>query len=202
MPVVRPEHCEYCFDTLLSHLDPVVYPKPAAPTFPDDEYPLFVTWNHQSRSGHLRLRGCIGTFSGVPLHEGLASYALTSALKDRRFSPIRLAEVPKLACSVSLLTNFEEGKSAMDWELGTHGIWIEFHDTYGVKRTATYLPEIALEQGWSKIEALDSLLRKGGYQGKITDAVRYGIHLTRYQSQKTALTYQEYLDRKTAAAAV
>ena len=45
---------------------------------PDQRYPLFVTWNTMSRSGHKSLRGCIGTFEGQELAEGLKSYALTS----------------------------------------------------------------------------------------------------------------------------
>jgi hypothetical protein len=45
---------------------------------PDQRYPLFVTWNTLSRSGHKTLRGCIGTFEGQELAAGLKSYALTS----------------------------------------------------------------------------------------------------------------------------
>jgi AMME syndrome candidate gene 1 protein len=43
-----------------------------------DEYPLFVTWDSRSRSGHKNLRGCIGTFDAQELDHGLRSYALTS----------------------------------------------------------------------------------------------------------------------------
>lgn len=45
---------------------------------PDQRYPLFVTWNTLSRSGHKSLRGCIGTFEAQELAAGLKSYALTS----------------------------------------------------------------------------------------------------------------------------
>ena len=41
-------------------------------------YPLFVTWNTVSRSGHKSLRGCIGAFEAQELTEGLKTYALTS----------------------------------------------------------------------------------------------------------------------------
>jgi len=54
-----------------------------------------------------------------------------------------------------------------------------------------------LFSGWNKIEAIDSLLRKGGYSGKISEKTRSGIKLTRYQSRKMAITYQEYLDHVT-----
>jgi len=45
------------------------------------------------------------------------------------------------------LTKFEEANDHLDWEIGTHGIRIEFHSDRGSRRTATYLPEVATEQG-------------------------------------------------------
>ncbi|KAI1315329.1 AMME chromosomal region protein 1-like [Mortierella claussenii] len=163
--------------------------------------PLFVTWNTRehrgsSTSSDLVLRGCIGNFGAMPLHSGLKEYALTSAFKDGRFPPIAQKEIPSLVCNVSLLINFEKGANYLDWEVGTHGIWIEFRDANGRKRTATYLPEVAKEQGWTKQKAIDSLLRKGGYRGTITEEVLTAIILTRYQSQKANATYQEYLDSR------
>ena len=68
-------------------------------------------------------------------------------MKDRRFSPIRLTDVERLQCGVSLLTNFEDGQDYLDWEVGKHGIWIEFSLENGQTTTATYLPEVAAEQG-------------------------------------------------------
>ena len=70
-----------------------------------------------------------------------------SAFKDSRFSPIAWEEVPKLHVSVSILRHFEEGDDYLDWEIGIHGIRIEFHTERGSKRTATFLPEVAPEQG-------------------------------------------------------
>lgn len=74
-----------------------------------------------------------------------------SAFKDSRFSPITADELSKLHVSVSILTNFEDAEDHMDWEVGTHGIRIEFHSDRGSRRTATYLPEVATEQGTSKL---------------------------------------------------
>jgi len=45
------------------------------------------------------------------------------------------------------LLHFEEGKDYNDWEIGVHGIRIEFQNERGMRRTATYLPEVAEEQG-------------------------------------------------------
>ncbi|KAG0367093.1 hypothetical protein BGZ54_004406 [Gamsiella multidivaricata] len=90
----------------------------------------------------------------------------------------------------------DEAEGYLDWEVGVHGIWIEFRDHNGRKRTATYLPEVAKEQNWTKKKAIESLLRKGGYRGVITEEVLTAIILTRYQSQKASVTYQEYLDTR------
>lgn len=70
-----------------------------------------------------------------------------SAVKDSRFSPITREELTKLHVSVSILRHFEDGTDYTDWEVGVHGIRIEFHNEKGNKRTATYLPEVATEQG-------------------------------------------------------
>jgi len=183
------EHCVYCFDVLVAYLEGRMS---LEPEFEDHQYPLFVTWNTVNH-GQTRLRGCIGNFEPLPLHSGLKEYAITSAIHDRRFSPITIRELSHLTCGVSLLTNFEDAKDYLDWEIGVHGIWIEFVDDHNRRRTATYLPEVAEEQGWTKEEAIDSLLRKSGYNGRITDKIRSRVVLTRYQSAKYAITYQEYV---------
>uniref|UniRef100_F6PM23 AMMECR nuclear protein 1 n=1 Tax=Equus caballus TaxID=9796 RepID=F6PM23_HORSE len=77
--------------------------------------------------------------------------------------------------------------------VGVHGIRIEFINEKGSKRTATYLPEVAKEQGWDHIQTIDSLLRKGGYKAPITNEFRKTIKLTRYRSEKMTLSYAEYL---------
>jgi AMME syndrome candidate gene 1 protein len=74
-----------------------------------------------------------------------------------------------------------------------HGIWIEFVCDKGHRRTATYLPEVAVEQGWDHCKAIDSLLRKGRYNGPITETFRRSIKVTRYQSQKIKASYDEWL---------
>ncbi|KAI1618925.1 AMMECR1 domain-containing protein [Exophiala viscosa] len=129
-----------------------------------ESYPLFVTWNTISRSGHKSLRGCIGTFEGMPLASGLATYALTSAFDDTRFSPIPASLLPALSCSLTLLADFEPCKDAMDWDLDTHGIRISFTNR-GRRHGATYLPDVAVEQGWTKEETLESLMKKAGWDG-------------------------------------
>lgn len=182
------QHCAFCFDTLIHHLQPTHKPPPVPAFDTSLSYPLFVTWTK-----HGYLRGCIGNFSPLPLLEGLQEYSLTSALQDTRFRPIRLTELPQLSCSVSLLTDFEDAEDYLDWEIGRHGVWIEFK-LPGQRRpeTATFLPEIASEQGWDKRETIDHLLRKGGMTQGITEGIREGVKLTRYQSRKACLAFEEY----------
>lgn len=77
-------------------------------------------------------------------------------------------------------------------QVGVHGIQIEF-PTKGRLKTATYLPEVAQEQGWTKLQAIDSLLRKGGYPDTITEHFRTTqVRLTRYKTEKCTVTYEEY----------
>lgn len=129
-----------------------------------ESYPLFVTWNTLSRSGHKSLRGCIGTFEAMPLASGLATYSLTSAFDDTRFSPIPASLLPALSCSLTLLADFEPCKDALDWTLGVHGLRISF--THRSRRHgATYLPDVAVEQGWTKEETVESLMKKAGWDG-------------------------------------
>ncbi|KAH9704613.1 hypothetical protein KPL70_011537 [Citrus sinensis] len=235
--------------------------------------PLFVTWKKVVNGGEPRLRGCIGTLEARCLINGFKDYALTSALKDRRFPPIQARELPSLECTVSILTDFETANNYLDWEdkmgrggsgfplpplpigvgiplptpklggthgfplplppflrdgvysvmlevvklgvsirrvmksrisaslwqlskpvwVGTHGLIIEFTDPeYSTRRSATYLPEVAAHEGWTKVEAIDSLMRKAGFSGPITESLRKRIRLTRYQSTLFALHYSDY----------
>jgi uncharacterized protein (TIGR00296 family) len=168
-------------------------------TIPSEPYPLFVTWLIGTDK---QLRGCIGTFSPMNLAQGLREYAITSAINDSRFSPISKDEYPLLSCAVSVLTHFEPCSHYSDWDIGLHGIRIEFFNERGAKRSATYLPEVAHEQGWNHIQTLDSLLRKGGYRAPITSDVRKSVQVTRYRSEKLTLHYNDYIQSKTSSSSI
>jgi AMMECR1 domain-containing protein len=49
-----------------------------------------------------------------------------SALRDRRFPPIEAHELSLLHCTVSFLHSFEKAAGWSDWEVGKHGLIIEF----------------------------------------------------------------------------
>jgi AMMECR1 domain-containing protein len=72
-----------------------------------------------------------------------------------------------------------------------HGLRISFTDNnrrYG----ATYLPNIAAEQGWSKEETLLSLMRKAGWNGRKEDWQKMDVNVIRYQGKKVELGYIEW----------
>ncbi|KAE9611805.1 putative AMMECR1 domain-containing protein [Lupinus albus] len=145
MVTAKKEMVVYCFDTLIAHYNSDQVPHPA---FEDGQHPLFVTWKKVVNGGEPRLRGCIGSLAARDLINGFKDYALTSALRDRRFPPIQAKELPSLECTVSILTDYETANDYLDWEVGTHGIIIEFSDPdYNTRRNATYLPEVAADEG-------------------------------------------------------
>jgi len=202
-----PEHAFFCFDVLRARL---YNEKHIQAPFEDARFPLFVTWNTvPSRpGGRSRLRGCIGNFGAMSLVEGLADYALISALQDHRFSPIGADEIPKLECRVSLLTDFEDVPTHLDWDIGTHGIYITFPvpsrtstSIFGSSRrntqqilSATYLPDVIPEQGWTKLEAVESAMRKAGWDGPIDEGMLLSVRLKRYQSRHVTVTWREYVE--------
>ncbi|GAA5940006.1 hypothetical protein JCM10213_004910 [Rhodosporidiobolus nylandii] len=234
------EHCFYCFETIHAELHGVQLSPPPFDASP--EFPLFVTWNIKSRTdGEYRLRGCIGQFEAGPLGDRLREYAAISAFRDHRFDPVTAKELARLECGVSLLTDFERCFDWQDWELGTHGIYVEVINPAlnlsashipspeppvvngsGVQESyrslsalpklkvnvpssanprrlptvlhATFLPEVAPAQGWSKQEAVDAAIRKAGFKGVVTDEMRQQARVSRYQSKKAKADYNEWQD--------
>jgi uncharacterized protein (TIGR00296 family) len=171
---------------------PVGQSKRSAQSQPITTSPLFVTWNKISPTSHTRsLRGCIGTFEPQELASGIRSYSLTSALQDTRFNPITARELPALEVSVTLLTDFEPCADPMDWELGVHGIKISFYERHR-RYSATYLPDVAVEQGWDKEETIESLMRKAGWSGRKDWRELAELRVVRYQGRKESVEYEEF----------
>jgi AMMECR1 domain-containing protein len=172
-------------------------------------------------------------------------------MRVRRFPlPFFYDDLTLFFYRVSLLTDFERCDDYLDWELGTHGIYVEFANpalnlspsqlpppstastpsnastssslssTPAVRETyrsltalpklklslpssanpkrlptvlhATFLPEVAPAQGWSKVEAVDAALRKAGFKGTPTDEMRSRARVSRYQSKKIKRDYEEW----------
>ena len=116
---------------------------------------------------------------------------MSSAFGDNRFEPLSLEEVPDLECEVSLLHTFETAKNALDWEVGKHGIMIDF-EVDDEEYHATFLPEVASEEGWDQLTTLKYLVRKAGCY-MFNDDVLDAIQCTRYQTDKAYLKFEEYV---------
>ena len=186
--------CKYCFEVLESALSNKDIKKiPFPEEFKGKSFPLFVTW---TLGKDKELRGCIGTFEESKLEKQLGKYALISAFEDDRFEePINKSELKNLNCEVSLLIKFEKVENVMDWEVGTHGIDIEFEDNKGNSFSSTFLPEVASDEGWDQRTTLKYLVQKAGYTGSL-DKIIKNIRLTRYQSIKKTISYNQYKKMK------
>jgi AMMECR1 domain-containing protein len=79
-----------------------------------------------------------------------------------------------------------------NFKIGTHGIRVSLnlghHQHYG----ATYLPDVMSKRNWNHKESIESCLRKGGFPSKLTDQLLEQVQVTRYQTSKCHMTYDEY----------
>ena len=92
------------------------------------------------------LRGCVGvTEPDLPLADVVGRMAHAAARRDPRFSPVTPAEVAGLSLEISVLGPLEQVDSVDDIEIGVHGLLVE-----GRGRRGLLLPQVAVEQGWSK----------------------------------------------------
>lgn len=56
-------------------------------------------------------------------------------------------------------------------------------------RSATFLPEVAAHENWSRQQTVDALVRKAGFAGPLTPALRAALQLVRYRSSACTLSY-------------
>jgi uncharacterized protein len=104
-----------------------------------------------------RLRGCIGVVEAFePLGESIPRCAANAALRDPRFSPVRVEELPEIEIELSLLSPFEPILSE-NIEIGKHGLLI----SQGPKR-GLLLPQVAVEHKLSRDRFLEETCLKAG----------------------------------------
>jgi AmmeMemoRadiSam system protein A len=124
---------------------------------------------------HGELRGCIGhREADQPLCQVVGSMALQAAFNDRRFKPVEADELDEIEIEISLLTPFRRIASAGEIELGRDGVYLVKNG-----RSAIYLPEVAVEQGWNVEETMAHLCRKAGLP---PDAWKSGAELYTFRS--------------------
>ena len=124
----------------------------------------------------------------------MGAYAIKAAFEDNRFLPLRAEELPDLELGISLLVEFEPASHPEDWEVGLHGIIAKL-SINSREYSATYLPEVAIEQGWSQEQTLKSLLLKAGCRVDYSE-VKNMLRVTRYKSMKSKISYSEWSMKK------
>lgn len=206
------------FDSTLDRTSKKLFPNEAIDY--NETHSLFVTWKKKSKQfgsyndeqeeqeeDGYQLRGCIGTFSAPPLYYGLEKYSLIAALEDTRFSPISKKELPSLKCGCNLLSDYspiyttKTGGDIFNWEIGKHGVELKFKYPKGKGKTlsATFLPDVMVEQKWDKIDTFVNLIQKAGVYDAIEEILenydKYFIQVIRYEGHKSVITYTQFKEK-------
>lgn len=104
------------------------------------------------------LRGCIGNIIGQdPLYLTVRDMAIESATRDPRFTPVTAAELKDIKIEISVLSEPRAVTKLDEIKMGTHGVILK----QGFN-SAVYLPQVALETGWTRDEFLANLSHKAG----------------------------------------
>jgi AmmeMemoRadiSam system protein A len=149
--------------SLLAHARQAIFETVSCLKFPDlppatgplaDPSGAFVTLRCRGK-----LRGCIGrTDAAHVLAETVVQCAITAALQDPRFNPLRMEELTELEIEISVVSEPWPVRLE-EIELGIHGIVV----CRGANR-GLLLPQVALEHNWSATQFLEAACRKAGLE--------------------------------------
>ena len=104
------------------------------------------------------LRGCIGRIeSEGPLYEVTPECAVSAAVSEPRFPPVRIEELEGLRFEISVLSVLQEVEAPDTLEVGRHGLLVEKGGLRGL-----LLPQVAAEYGWDRAEFLSQTCVKAG----------------------------------------
>jgi uncharacterized protein (TIGR00296 family) len=124
---------------------------------------VFVTIN-RIKGKEKMLRGCIGyPLPFHPLAEAVVEAAISSAINDPRFDPIRKDELNEVLIEVSVLTppKLIEVNTPMEYpqkiKIGEDGLILEWRLGSGL-----LLPQVPVELNWDVNEYLENLCLKAG----------------------------------------
>jgi AmmeMemoRadiSam system protein B/AmmeMemoRadiSam system protein A len=121
------------------------------------------------------LRGCIGQMTpNRPLRVLVGSMALAAAFEDPRFEKVTPSELKDLDVEISVLTPFKEVAGPQAIVVGRDGVLLQKD-----RRSAVFLPQVAMEERWTRDEMLDNLCLKGGMPA---GCWRSGARLSTFQA--------------------
>ena len=124
------------------------------------------------------LRGCIGRHvSNEPLWRTVQEMAVAAAFEDPRFRPLQKSEFDKIKIEISIYTTPPHPiESYKKYIPGLHGIILSKAGHH-----ATYLPEVPIDQCWTREQTLSHLSIKAGLP---PDAWREGARFMVYTTYK------------------
>jgi AmmeMemoRadiSam system protein A len=106
---------------------------------------------------HGHLQGCIGvTEPSEPLGEAVVRCAVSAALEDPRFSPLKETQLKEIGIEISLLSPLDP-IAPESIEVGRHGLLIVNHAQRGL-----LLPQVAVEHRLTREQFLEETCRKAG----------------------------------------
>ena len=104
------------------------------------------------------LRGCIGNFnSDKPLYLLVQEMAVSAAIRDPRFYPMKEDDLSGFLLEISVLSPLTRISAPEEVVVGTHGLYLEKNFSRGV-----LLPQVAVEQGWNRETFLGQTALKAG----------------------------------------
>lgn len=122
-----------------------------------------------------QLRGCIGfPYPVKPLAEAVQEAAVSAALQDPRFPPVRLEELPHLEIEISVLT-VPKVIEPPQIQVGVHGLIVSRGN-----RSGLLLPQVAMEYQWDAQTFLEQTCVKAGLP---QDAWKEKINLYSFEAQ-------------------
>lgn len=122
-----------------------------------------------------QLRGCIGfPYPVKPLAEAVQEAAVSAALQDPRFPPVRLEELPHLEIEISVLT-IPKTIEPSQIQVGVHGLIVSRGN-----RSGLLLPQVAMEYQWDAQTFLEQTCVKAGLP---QDAWKEKINLYSFEAQ-------------------
>lgn len=122
------------------------------------------------------LRGCIGyPEPELPLVDVVDRCAVSAALSDPRFPPLRADEWSDIDVELSILGAIERVGDIAEVAVGQHGLIVEFG-----RRRGLLLPQVAVEWSWNAAEFAAQTCIKAGLPG---DAWQKGAKLFKFEAE-------------------
>jgi AmmeMemoRadiSam system protein A len=121
------------------------------------------------------LRGCVGfPYPAKPLVEAVQEAAISAALRDFRFPPVVVEEIPRIEIEISVLTAPKKTKPDQV-KVGIHGLIISRGNQSGL-----LLPQVAMDHHWDSKTFLEQTCGKAGLP---KNAWKENIELYAFEAQ-------------------